>query len=236
MPLRHRFFLAAALAASQAWLAASTAVAATPVAAPPKATAKPPALPAAKPAPRPAAKAPQATTRQQAAGTAKGLALAAHTTEAISAGQLDVAARVLTGAADCEFSQRVTVQAIAGQPGLFTVSHLGRHYRMLPRETTTGAVRLEDPAAGIVWLQIPAKSMLMNARRGQRMVDSCLHAEQRAAVATVTDAGQGIGIVAPALAATPAAASALPVVLSMPATPTAAVAPPAAMAPPAAAP
>ena len=132
-----------------------------------------------------------------------------------------------------EFNQRVTVQALDGQPGLFTVSHQGRHYRMLPRETTTGAVRLEDPANGIVWLQIPAKSMLMNARRGQRMVDSCMHAEQRAAVAAATEAGQGIGIVAPA---TPAAAATLPVVVSTPATPTVAVSPPPALAPPAPAP
>lgn len=235
-PLHRRFLLVAALAAGQASLLAGTAAAATPAAAPSKATAKPPAKPAAKAAPRPAANAPQATTRQQADNTAKGLALATQTAEAISAGQLDVAARVLTGTADCEFNQRIDVQALAGQPGLFTVSHQGRHYRMLPRETTTGAVRLEDPANGIVWLQIPAKSMLMNARRGQRMVDSCMHAEQRAAVAAVTDAGQGIGIVAPALAALPAAAATVPVVLSTPATPTVAVAPPAAMAPAAPAP
>ena len=116
---------------------ASTAAAATPVAAPSKTTAKP----ATKPAPRPASKPTPATTRQQANSTAKGLALATQTTEAISAGQLDVAARVLTGAADCEFNQRITVQTLNGQPGLFTVSHQGRHYRMLPRETTTGAVR-----------------------------------------------------------------------------------------------
>lgn len=236
MPLRHRFFLVAALTASQAWLPAGTAAAATPAAAPAKATAKATAKPAAKPAPRPASKPTPASARQQASSAAKGLALATQTAEAISAGQLDVAARVLTGPAECEFNQRITVQPLAGQPGLFTVSHQGRHYRMLPRETTTGAVRLEDPANGIVWLQIPAKSMLMNARRGQRMVDSCMHAEQRAAVAAVTDAGQGIGIVAPALAATSAVAATVPVVLSAPATPTVAVAPPAAMAPPASAP
>lgn len=216
-PLRYRFLLVATLAASLALLPARTASAATPAAAPAKATANP----AAKPAPRPASARPHATS------TAKGPALAAQAAEPISAGQLEVAARVLTGAADCELNQRVTVRAMDGQPGLFTVSHQGRHYRMLPRETTTGAVRLEDPANGIVWLQIPTKSMLMNARRGQRMVDSCMHAEQRTAVAAVTDTAQGIGIVAPASAAT------VPVVSASPATSTAAVSPPAALAPPA---
>ena len=127
---------------------------------------------------------------------ASGLALAERTAEIISQAQLDVAARVLTGVADCEFNQRISVLAVDGEPGWFTVSHLGKRYRMLPRETATGAVRLEDPAAGVVWLQIPTKSMLMNARLGQRLVDSCLHAEQRAALSAVTSAADSLGIVA----------------------------------------
>ena len=214
VPAPHRL-----LAATCALLLASAALAATPAV-----PAKPPARPAAKPATKPApqaAKPRPGVTRQQADSSAKGLALATATVEAISAGQLDVAARVLTGMADCEFNQRVQVQPVDGQPGYFTVSHQGRHYRMLPRETTTGAVRLEDPANGIVWLQIPVKSMLMNARRGQRMIDSCLHAEQRAAVAAATAAaaagaqpGPGIGIVPgaapPAAAASDAQAAVAP--------------------------
>ncbi|HVQ04137.1 MAG TPA: hypothetical protein VMT14_11505, partial [Burkholderiaceae bacterium] len=54
--------------------------------------------------------------------------------------------------------------------------------------TSTGALRLEDKKAGIVWLQIPSKSMLMNSKVGQRMVDNCLHPEQRAAVRAVEGA------------------------------------------------
>ena len=133
------------------------------------------------------------TPRQQLKNEASGLALAAQIAETISQAQLDVAARVLTGFADCEFKQRIGVLPVEGEPGWFNISHLGKRYRMLPRETTTGAVRLEDPAAGVVWLQIPTKSMLMNARIGQRLVDSCLHAEQRAALSAVADS---IGIVA----------------------------------------
>lgn len=153
---------------------------------------------------RPAPK--QATPRQQLRGAAKGLALAAETVEAINEGQLDVASRVLTGESDCEFNQQISVQPLAGVPGYFTVTLKGKRYRMLPRETATGAVRLEDPGAGVVWLQIPTKSMLMNTRLGQRMVDNCLHSEQRIAASAVVDASQGIGIVTqavPAVAAAP---------------------------------
>jgi hypothetical protein len=50
---------------------------------------------------------------------------------------------------------------------------------MVPQPTTSGAVRLEDRHAGILWLQIPAKSMLMDLRAGRRLVDDCLLPEQR---------------------------------------------------------
>ena len=167
-----------------------------------------------------------ASPHQRLGSRAKGLALATVTSEAVrlpisetlNASQLDVATRVLTGQADCEFQQTVQVQPLPGRPGLFSVAHLGRRFVMLPRETQTGAVRLEDPAAGVVWLQIPAKSMLMNARIGQRMVDACLHAEQRLTALASADATQGLGLVVsaaleagPAVAAAPVAEPATPV-------------------------
>ena len=78
-----------------------------------KAIANPPSKAAAKPALKTA----PATTQQQAKDAAKGLALAAETTEAINAAQLDISARVLTGAADCEFNKRVVVQPVGGLAG-----------------------------------------------------------------------------------------------------------------------
>lgn len=185
-------------------LALATVFALVPLAAPP-ALAAGADKPAAKPAPK------AASSHQQLRSQAKGLALAEETVEQISQGQLDVAARVLTGDADCEFAQQVSVQPVAGQPGHFNVGFKKAVYRMVPQETTTGAVRLEDRRAGMVWLQIPSKSMLMNAKIGQRMVDACLHAEQRAAVAAAQGAAQstrlGIApVAAPAAAATPVVA------------------------------
>jgi hypothetical protein len=109
-------------------------------------------------------------------------ALPALAAETLSAGQLDAAARVLTGGVDCEFNQKISLQPIEGTPGHFKLTYKSTSYTLVPQETTTGAVRLEDRKAGIVWLQIPAKSMLMNAKLGQRMVDGCQHTEQRAAI------------------------------------------------------
>lgn len=177
-------------------------------------TAKPAGKAVAKTA-KPAQKAAPATPRARLNNQAKGLALATTTVAQISAGQMDVAARVLVGAADCEFKQQVHVHPVDGHPGHFHVGFQGKRYTMVPQETATGAVRLEDPRAGTVWLQIPMKSMLMDARRGQRLVDGCLHSEQRAAVAAAAGAAPAtaLGIsAAPAapLAPAPAVAASAP--------------------------
>lgn len=101
----------------------------------------------------------------------------------LSPGQLEAASRVYLGTADCELKQSVHLRALDDRPGHFELTHKRVRYTLVPEVTTTGAVRLEDRASGMVWLQIPAKSMLLNAKAGRREVDGCLHAEQRAEAA-----------------------------------------------------
>jgi hypothetical protein len=125
---------------------------------------------------------------QQRADKAKGMALATETVQRVSEAQLQIADRVHTGQAACEFDQVVDLDRIADRPGHFRLKFKNASYTVVPEETTTGALRLEDKKAGIVWLQIPSKSMLMNSKVGQRMVDNCLHPEQRAAVRAVEGA------------------------------------------------
>ncbi len=108
--------------------------------------------------------------------TAKAAAYQAVTPE-----QLAAADQVLVGKIDCELGQKVSLEALSDKPGYFRLAFKGNYYTVLPEPTTTGAVRLEDKRAGIVWLQIPAKSMMMNTRLGQRMVDDCKHPTQVAA-------------------------------------------------------
>ncbi len=158
---------------------------------PVKKSAKATQRPSAKPAARPA------SPRQALQDQARGLALATETAEAISDEQLAVAPRVLTGDVHCEFDLKVQLQPVAGRPGHFSLRFKSGRYTMVPQATASGAVRLEDKSAGVVWLQIPAKSMLMNARIGQRMVDGCVHELQQReaqdeAVATASGVGPGL--------------------------------------------
>jgi len=105
-------------------------------------------------------------------------AKAAAPAAALSADQLATAERVLTGKIECELNQSVDV-ATTDKPGHFKLSFKGKSYDLVPEATTSGAVRLEDKKAGVVWIQIANKSMLMNAKAGQRMVDGCVHDKQR---------------------------------------------------------
>lgn len=118
-------------------------------------------------------------------------ALAPAAAESLSAAQMDAAQQVYLGTAECEMKQSVHLRAIDGRPGHFELQHRKARYTLTPEPTSTGAIRLEDRQAGIVWLQIPAKSMLLNAKVGRREVDNCQHAEQRGA-ADVPSAGIGI--------------------------------------------
>jgi len=105
---------------------------------------------------------------------------AAQQVAALSSDQLHTADRVLLGQSRCEFDQSVNVAAVPNQKGWFNVEYKGKSYLMAPESTTTGAVRLEDKKNGMMWLQIANKSMLMNSKIGQRMVDNCVHPKQRA--------------------------------------------------------
>ena len=58
------------------------------------------------------------------------------------------------------------------------VTTKGHRFRMHPVESRTGAIRLEDPKRGAMWLQLGNKSMLMSQKLGQRLADECQSPEQ----------------------------------------------------------
>src|SRR3569832_1606476 len=45
-------------------------------------------------------------------------------------------------------------------------------------DTTTGANRFENRSQGLVWIGIPAKSMLLDAKKGHQHANVCKNAEQ----------------------------------------------------------
>ena len=107
-------------------------------------------------------------------------------------GQRTAASHAHFGDYACEFGERVKVLRNARHEGYVDVQHRQSTWTMKPIISSTGALRLEDVRGGVLMLQIASKSMLMDTRRGQRMVDNCVHDNQRHAPGPVP--GEGLGI------------------------------------------
>lgn len=88
--------------------------------------------------------------------------------------------QVQLGNFPCNNNIHVNVSADPVDPRLFRVEGKGFSHRMKPVTTKSGAVRLEDEAGGIVWLQVATKSMLMNQVAGTRLADACVSPRQLA--------------------------------------------------------
>ncbi len=95
--------------------------------------------------------------------------------------QLAAAERVLVGQYDCEFGQRVSIDPHQSHPGYFNLRLGKQSWVMKPVLSQTGAIRLEDVRGTALLIQILTKSMLLDPRKGQRLVDGCMHEVQRAA-------------------------------------------------------
>ena len=93
--------------------------------------------------------------------------------------QIDAAQRVYYGVYDCETNQKVDITADSKHEHYVEVKHLKSVYVMKPVLSTTGAIRLEDVRGEALMVQIAAKSMLLNVKTGQRIVDACVSPKQR---------------------------------------------------------
>lgn len=92
--------------------------------------------------------------------------------------QLDASQRALKGEYACEFDQKIDVEMSPKSPGYLVVKFKNSLFTMKPVLSSTGALRLEDVTGRTLLLQIANKSMLMDTKIGQRMVDNCVHPEQ----------------------------------------------------------
>ena len=97
----------------------------------------------------------------------------------LSDADLEVAKKVYTGDIPCELGATVHITPHKRE-GFFIVRAGIQRFRMHPVESRTGAIRLEDPVAGAMWLQLGNKSMLMSQKMGKRLADDCMNPAQAA--------------------------------------------------------
>lgn len=160
-----------------------------------------------KPATKPSVKATKPATK----APAKKAAPVAVPLPKAEAEQLAAAALAYYGEYGCEFKQTVNVYTTPKNDGYIDVRYKSQIWTMKPVLSSTGALRLEDVKGQMLMIQIANKSMLLDTRLGQRVVDECVHETQRAAVvaAAASAASQpaGAGLLqAPTPASAPASA------------------------------
>ena len=99
--------------------------------------------------------------------------------EALGAKEMQIAQWVDQGSFPCDEGGGVTITADQNKPGYFVLANKGQHYRMSPRVSVSGAVRLESNAGSVVWLQLANKSMLIEPKLGSRIADGCMSDSQK---------------------------------------------------------
>jgi hypothetical protein len=120
----------------------------------------------------------KAKAKSKSKSNVKSTAAVAAVAVALTPEALAVAERVRVGRFPCEYGTSVTLSADPKTPGYFNMQAKNVSYHMAPVASVTGAVRLEEPKSGAVWLQLANKSMLMNQKQGTRLADECMSPEQ----------------------------------------------------------
>lgn len=112
--------------------------------------------------------------------------------------QMLAANQVYLGRYDCEYGQILTVSRHNGVDGYVDVEVMQRKGTFKPVRSSTGAVRLEEvTAGGLLLLQIPSKSILMDTKAGKRLIDGCRCDEQKRFDALAKAGDNNLGINAP---------------------------------------
>ncbi len=97
--------------------------------------------------------------------------------------QVKAAEMVYYGAYDCEFQQTVNITQSPKYSAYVDVKHGKKDWLMKPVLSGTGAIRLEDVHGETLMVQIASKSMLLNVKTAQRIVDDCISPKQRELIA-----------------------------------------------------
>ena len=153
----------------------------------------------------PKAKKPAAKAASKSGAAAPARQAAPSGPAPASAEQIEAAQSVYYGTYQCEFNQTLKISESIKHPSYVELQHSRTDYLMKPVLSSTGAIRLEDVSGQTLMIQIASKSMLLNVRTAQRIVDDCVSPSQRD-VADATKAGRtqgGESMLAPNPAATP---------------------------------
>jgi hypothetical protein len=78
----------------------------------------------------------------------------------------------------CELGNKLTIYENGNDKNRIGLKWNKKVHELTRVETSTGANRFENKDAGLVWIGIPAKGMLLDSKKGQQLANECRNAEQ----------------------------------------------------------
>jgi hypothetical protein len=78
----------------------------------------------------------------------------------------------------CELGNKVTIYSNPNDDKHVAIRWKDTLHRLRRITTTTGANRFENRKYGLIWINIPAKAMLLDSKKGQQLANECRDPEQ----------------------------------------------------------
>jgi hypothetical protein len=79
---------------------------------------------------------------------------------------------------NCELGNKLTIYHNDGDNKHIALRWKTRLHRMTRVDTSTGANRFENRKYGLVWIDIPAKGMLLDSKKSQQLANECKNPQQ----------------------------------------------------------
>lgn len=79
---------------------------------------------------------------------------------------------------NCELGNKITTYSNVSDDKYMAIRWKDKLHRLRRIGTSTGANRFENRKAGLVWINIPSKAMLLDSRKGQQLANECRDPEQ----------------------------------------------------------
>ena len=79
---------------------------------------------------------------------------------------------------DCELGNKITIYTNASDDEHIALRWKKRLHRLKRVVTTTGAHRFENKLYGLIWIDIPAKGMLLDSKQNRQLANECKSPEQ----------------------------------------------------------